>query len=121
MIYLFESKIPDSKSVFFALKHIYGIGKVNSILICKKLGFALNLKIKDLSKEHIIQLIRLIEGLDIMLASDLKKIKLLTTKRLVYIKSYRGLRKLQGFPIRGQRTHSNARTSRRIRSFHSVT
>lgn len=115
MVYLFEYRIPDNKSVFFALKYIYGIGRANSTLICKKLGFSLNLKVKDLSREQVTQLLRLVEVLDIKLANDLKKIKLLATKRLVSIKSYRGLRKLQGLPVRGQRTHTNAKTSRKIR------
>ena len=38
MVYLFESKVPESKSVFFALRYVYGIGKGNSLIICKKLG-----------------------------------------------------------------------------------
>lgn len=115
MIYLFESKVPEDKSVFFALKYVYGIGKANSVLICKKLGFSLNLKLKDLSKEQVAQLIEVIEILNLELASDLKKTKLFITKNLVSIKSYRGLRRLQGLPVRGQRTHTNARTSRKIR------
>ena len=60
-------------------------------------------------------LLKSLELLDIELAGDLKKIKLLTIKKLVSIKSYRGLRKTQGLPVRGQRTHTNARTSRKIR------
>jgi small subunit ribosomal protein S13 len=113
MLFLFESNVPESKSVFFALTYIYGIGKTNSILICKKLGFSKNLKVKLLSKDQITQLIRVVELTNLDLSSNLKKIKLLTTKKLVSIKSYRGLRRLQGFPVRGQRTHSNAKTSRK--------
>jgi small subunit ribosomal protein S13 len=115
MVYLFESKIPDNKSVFFALTYVYGINKTNSLFICKTLGFSKNLKIKDLSKEQISKLIKIIESLNIDLASDLKKIKLLTSKKLIFIKSYRGLRKNQGLPVRGQRTHTNAKTSRKIK------
>lgn len=115
MVYLYESKIPEHKSVFFALTFIFGIGKVNSTLICKKLGFSLNLKIKDLSKEQISKLLKIIESLNIELASDLKKLRLLTVKKLISIKSYRGLRRAQGLPVRGQRTHTNARTSKKIR------
>jgi len=115
MVYLFESKVPDSKSVFFALKYIYGIGAVNSLSICRKLGFSVNLKIKDLSKEQINQLVSFIESLNLELTDDLKKSKLLNKKRLISIKSYRGLRKNQGLPVRGQRTHTNAQTSRKIR------
>lgn len=115
MIYLFESKIPENKSVVIALTSVYGIGKSNSILICKKLGFSKNLKIKDLSKDQINQLLKVIESLNLELASDLKKIKLLQLKKLISIKSYRGLRRAQGLPVRGQRTHTNARNSKKTR------
>ena len=113
MIYLFESEIPDNKSLFFALTYIYGIGKVNSVLICKKLGFSKNLKVKDLSKEQIYKLVKIIELMNFKLAMDLKKFKLLINQKLISIKSYKGLRKNQGLPIRGQRTHTNAKTARK--------
>jgi small subunit ribosomal protein S13 len=115
MIYLFESKIPDNKSVFFALTHVYGINKSISLLICKKSGFSKNFKIKNLSKEQINKLIKIIESLNINLVSDLKKTKLLSFKKLVSIKSYRGLRRNQGLPVRGQRTHTNAKTSSKVK------
>jgi small subunit ribosomal protein S13 len=115
MVYLFEAKIPENKSVFFALTYVYGINKTNSLLICKKLGFSKNFKIKDLSKEQTSKLIKIIESLNIDLASDLKKKKLLIFKKLISVKSYRGLRKNQGLPVRGQRTHTNAKTSSKIK------
>jgi small subunit ribosomal protein S13 len=115
MIYLFESELPENKSVYFALTHIYGIGKANSFLICRKLGFSANLKVKNLSKDQTIKLIKTIETLNIELASDLKKTESLITKTLVSIRSYRGLRKKQGLPVRGQRTHTNAKTARKRR------
>jgi small subunit ribosomal protein S13 len=113
MVYLFESEIPENKSVLFALKYIYGVGSKNSVLICKKLGFAGNLKVKHLSKEQVKRTLLTIESLNLELESDLKKLKLLMVKKLVSIKSYRGLRAIQGLPVRGQRTHTNARTARK--------
>jgi small subunit ribosomal protein S13 len=113
MIYLLESELPENKSVYFALTHIYGIGKANSFLICRKLGFSTNLKVKNLSKDQIIKLMKTIETLNIELASDLKKAESLITKTLISIRSYRGLRKKQGLPVRGQRTHTNAKTARK--------
>lgn len=115
MIYIFESEIPENKSVFLSLAYIYGLGKSNSYLICKNLGFSKNLKVKNLSKEQVNKLIKTIEYLNIQLSSDLKKLKLITTKKLIAIKSYKGLRRYQGLPVRGQRTHTNARTSRKIK------
>jgi len=115
MIYLFEAKLPENKSVFFALTSIYGINKTSSLFICKILGFSTNLKIQELSKEQINELVKTIELLNIHLASDLKKTKLSISKKLTNIKSYRGLRKIQGLPVRGQRTHTNAKTARKIK------
>jgi small subunit ribosomal protein S13 len=113
MIYIFESKLSENKSVFLTLKYIYGIGKSNSFLICKKLGFSKNLKIKNITKVQINQLINTIENLKIKIGSDLKKLKVLNTKKLISIKSYKGIRKIRGLPIRGQRTHTNAKTSKK--------
>ena len=113
MIYLFETQLPQNMSVSFALKQIYGINKTYSFLLCKKLGFANNLKIKNLSKEQIAEILKLVEILDLIIVSDLKKIKLLITKNLISIKSFRGFRRNQGLPVRGQRTHTNAKTSRK--------
>ena len=113
MIYLFESKVAENKSVLYALTNVYGIGKTQASLICCKLGFSGNLKVADLTKEQITKLIKIVQALNIPLASDLKKIKILTAKRLVSIKSYKGLRRNQGLPVRGQRTHTNAKTARK--------
>lgn len=118
MVYLFDSELSENKSIFFALTSIFGIGKSNSLIICKKLGFSKNFKIKNLSKEQIQTLVALIESLNLILVSDLKKFKSLIIKNLIAIKSYRGLRLKQGLPVRGQRTHTNARTSRKkIKNF----
>lgn len=115
MIYLLESKLPDSKSVFFAVRHIYGIGKSKSLFICKNLGFSANLKVKNLSSSQINQILKLIESLNFVLANDLKRLKLLRKQHLINIKSYRGLRRKKGFPVRGQRTHTNAKTAKKLR------
>lgn len=105
MVYLFESELPENKSVFLSLVHIYGFGKIKSLFVCKRLGFSRNFKARNLSKEHISKLTQTIEQLNLKLASDLKKSKLLSTKKLIAIKSYKGLRKIRGLPARGQRTH----------------
>ena len=113
MVYLFESKISDSKSVLYALTDVYGIGRTQASLICSKLGFLTNLKVKDLTIEQIHELTKTVSTLNIKIANDLKKTKMLTAKRISAIKSYRGLRRSQGFPVRGQRTHTNAKTARK--------
>jgi small subunit ribosomal protein S13 len=112
MIYLAETNLQKKKSVIFALNSVFGIGKPTSLSICKKLGFSNNFKIKDLSEEQYKNLLEVVKSLNLNLASDLKKINLIQLKKLVNIRSYRGLRKLKGLPIRGQRTHTNAKTAR---------
>jgi small subunit ribosomal protein S13 len=117
MLYLLETKLSENKSVFFALTHVYGIGKITAFLICKKLGFSINLKIKDLTQEQITEILQLVESLNLTLNNELKKLRSLTLKNLVSIKSYRGLRRVQGLPVRGQRTHTNAKSARKNRRF----
>lgn len=113
MIYIFDTELIENKLVFNALKQIYGIGKKRSDFICKKLGVSKNLKVKNLSKDQVTELLKLIDSLNLTLASDLKKLKFLSIKNLILIKSYRGFRRNQGLPLRGQRTHTNSKTARK--------
>ena len=117
MLYFLETKLPERKSVYFALTNIYGIGKTTAFVICKKLGFSVNLKIKDLTQEQTIEMLQLIDSLNLNLNNELKKLKSLTLKNLVSIKSYKGLRRVHGLPVRGQRTHTNAKSARKYRRF----
>ena len=117
MLYLLETNLPENKAVFFALARVYGIGKNTAFLICKKLGFSINLKIKDLTQEQIIEILQLVDSLNLLLNNELKKFKSLTLKNLISIKSYRGLRRVRGLPVRGQRTHTNAKSARKNRRF----
>jgi small subunit ribosomal protein S13 len=115
MIYLLETELPKNKPVFFGLTNIYGIGRFQALVICKKLGFSANLKISDLSNDQVNDLLKLVEKSDLILSNDLKKLQILFLKNLINIKAYKGLRRISGLPIRGQRTHTNARTVRRFR------
>ena len=74
------------------------------LIYVKNLGFH---KVKSLSKEQIKNLLNPVENSDKVITGDLKKVRNLTLKNLVFIKSYRGLRKIKGLPVRGQRTASN--------------
>jgi len=115
MLYLLETKLAENKSVVFALIKVYGINKSTAFFICKKLGFSINFKIKNLTQEHVAEILQLIDSLNLILNNDLKKLKSLASKDLILIKSYKGLRKIQGLPVRGQRTHTNAKSSKKIR------
>lgn len=115
MLYILETKLSESKSISFALKYIYGLNTSKSNILCKKLGFAQNLKVEKLSEQQIKKLLKLVEISNLLITSDLKKFKNLLFKNLISIKSYKGFRRIKGLPTRGQRTHTNARTARKIK------
>lgn len=114
MVYLLETTLDKHKSIFYALTKFYGINKNRSLIICKKLGFSKNFKVKNLSEYQIESLKNLIKKSHFKINDRLKKFKMLNNQRLVNIKSYRGFRKLKGFPVRGQRTRSNGNTAKKL-------
>lgn len=116
MIYLLETNLPDTKSVFIALQKIYGINKYCSSYICKKLGVSFNFKLKNLTVNQKLNLIKMLETSNFFFTSKLKKFNNKNNQKLINIKSYRGLRKLNGYPARGQRTRSNAKTAKKLKS-----
>ena len=117
MIYIFETEILNNKPLIFSLRKVYGLGKYQTIWLCKKLGFSQNLKTSELTTEQVVRLIKLIENSNLKITNELKKLQIFALKNLVDIKSYKGLRRLKGLPVRGQRTHTNARTSKRFKRY----
>ena len=117
MIYIFETEILNSKPVEYALKKIYGLGSYQTNLICKKLGFIKNLKINKLTNDQIFKLIKTIENIDLKITTELKKSQVFALKKLVEIKCYKGIRRINGLPVRGQRTHTNSKTAKKYKKF----
>lgn len=117
MIYIFETEINNSKSVLHSLKNIYGLGNYQIKYVCKNLGFSSNLKTSNLSNDQIIKLIKFIENSNLKISNELKKAQIFNLRRLVEIKCYSALRRIKGLPVRGQRTHTNAKTSKKIKKF----
>ena len=115
MVNIFSTELQKTHSLQLSLANIYGLGSTCSEKICKKLGFSKNYKIQNLTNEQIFQITKLIELEYILLTNELKKINSINLKKLITIKSYKGLRRLQGLPIRGQRTHTNAKTAKKKR------
>ena len=113
MIYILETKLPENKSVKIALTSIYGIGHSTSQHICKKLGFSTNLKIKSLTEEQTVEILKIIEFLKLTTTNELKQLKSQNFKTLIEIKCYKGLRRSKGLPVRGQRTHTKAKSAKR--------
>ena len=115
MIFLNEIKLNEKKLLYISLQQFYGISRFTSFYIIKKLGLSINFRTYDLSDNHKLKLSFLMKNSKILISSDLKKIKFFSKKKLIDIKTYRGYRKLQGFPVRGQRTRSNAKTSKIVK------
>ena len=113
MIYIFETNLSANKPIFFALQKIYGIGRSQSLKICKLLGFSKNFKLTDLTGDQIKKLIKTIENLNLIITTELKKQKSFSLKQLVNLKTYKGIRRINGLPVRGQRTHTNGKTAKR--------
>jgi small subunit ribosomal protein S13 len=102
--------IPKEKRVVVALTYIYGIGYSTSLRICKKIDLNLLLRTKDLTEEQIAKLRLAIDSEKILLEGDLRRKVSSDIKRLTDLGCYRGIRHVKKLPVRGQRTHTNAKT-----------
>lgn len=101
--------LPENKKVLIALTYIYGIGRSLSAKILDKANVDPNTKMSNLSEDELGR-IRVVIDNSVVVEGDLRKQIQLDIKRLMEIQSYRGLRHRKSLPVRGQRTHTNART-----------
>jgi small subunit ribosomal protein S13 len=101
--------LPRQKRVEVALTYIYGIGHTRSGKILGKAGIEPSVRVKDLSEEEVSLIARTIDS-EGGVEGDLRKETAMNVKRLMEIGSYRGMRHRRNLPVRGQRTHTNART-----------
>jgi small subunit ribosomal protein S13 len=115
MIYLLGNKLPEDKALYIALLQIYGIGLQKSSIVCKKLGITKKTKATELTIKQKNKLPILIKNLGVLLQSDLKRSILNHKKHLLSLRLNRSIRNKQGLPVRGQRTHTNAKTAKKIR------
>jgi small subunit ribosomal protein S13 len=101
--------LPPKKRSEIGLTYIYGIGRARSLSILNRAGVNPDTKVKDLTEEEVTKIRSIIEeegGVE----GDLRKENAMNIKRLIEIGSFRGLRHRRNLPVRGQRTHTNART-----------
>jgi small subunit ribosomal protein S13 len=103
--------IPSNKRVLISLRYIYGIGPLHAKQICEKTSIDSNKRVKDLSDDDIKHLREVIDR-DYVVEGDLRRKVKGDIDRLISIGSYRGNRHIRKLPVRGQRTHTNARTRR---------
>jgi len=101
--------LPQNKHVEIGLTHIYGIGRSLSRTILSKARVDPMTRVKDLSEDEVRRLTRIIQD-EAKVEGDLRKDVAMNIKRLMEIGCYRGVRHRRGLPVRGQRTHTNART-----------
>jgi small subunit ribosomal protein S13 len=101
--------LPGRKHLKIALQYIYGIGPANAAAICEKSGISPNKKADDLDESDVKKIREVLEG-GFKVEGDLRRDIAVNIKRLMDLGTYRGLRHRRGLPVRGQRTHMNART-----------
>ncbi len=101
--------IPTNKRVEIALTYIHGIGRTKAREICERVGIPSERRVFDLSESEVIKVRETIDQ-DHLVEGDLRRSVAMNIKRLMDLGCYRGLRHRRGLPVRGQRTHTNART-----------
>jgi len=101
--------IPTNKRAIIALQYIHGIGPKKASEIMEKTGIPLERRVSQLSDQEVLQIREIIDR-DYIVEGDLRREVQLNIKRLMDLGCYRGLRHRRGLPVRGQRTHTNART-----------
>lgn len=101
--------LPREKRLEVALTYIYGIGRSSSRRIVGEANVSPDVRVKNLTEDEVNRLRRVIEG-QFKVEGELRRDVSMNTKRLIDIGSYRGFRHRRGLPVRGQRTHTNART-----------
>lgn len=101
--------IPNDKHICIALTYIFGIGRSAAETMLDKLNINKSIKAKDLNEDELAKIREYIEN-NYTIEGDLRREVSQNIKRLIEINSYRGIRHKRGLPVRGQRTHTNART-----------
>jgi small subunit ribosomal protein S13 len=101
--------IPTNKRVIIALQYIHGIGKKKAAEITEKVGIPAERRVNQLTDAEVLAIRETIDR-DHMVEGDLRRENAMNIKRLMDLGCYRGLRHRRGLPVRGQRTHTNART-----------
>ena len=101
--------IPNQKRVPIGLTYIHGIGRTKAQQICEKVGIPPDRRVREMTDDEVLRVRELIDR-EYMVEGDLRRNVAMNIKRLMDLGSYRGLRHRKSLPVRGQRTHTNART-----------
>ena len=101
--------IPTQKRVVIALTYIHGIGRTMARQICERVSIPLERRVNELTDDELVRIREAIDN-DYNVEGELRREMAMNVKRLMDLGCYRGLRHRRGLPVRGQRTHTNART-----------
>lgn len=113
MVRILGNNLSNKKKIYIALTAIYGIGLSQSKNLLEKLDIDPEIKVSDLTEQNVSAIRDRLETDEYKLEGDLKRLVSLNIKRLIDIGCVRGRRHIKGLPVRGQRTRTNNRTSRR--------
>jgi len=101
--------VPTNKRIVIALTYIYGIGRTRAAEICQKAGVDISKRVHQLDDSEVIRIREIIDA-DYNVEGELRREVAMNIKQMMDLGSYRGLRHRRKLPVRGQRTHTNART-----------
>ena len=115
MLYLFGIGIKNNITLARGLTNIYGIGLNESKIIIRSLGLSENIKVSNLEKDEFKKIENFLKNnSDILILKELKKTENKRLWNLINNKSYRGMRHKSGLPVRGQHTHNNNKTQKKL-------
>lgn len=113
MVRLLGANLPEGKQLWMALRKVYGIGESRAKTMCFSIGATPYVKAGDLRPHHLSQLYNYVESYYVV-GQELKNTTRANIQRLVDVRCYRGLRHAENLPVRGQRSHTNARTQKKL-------
>lgn len=114
MVYFLNTNLDSKHTMQSALTKIYGLGKYQSTQICDELGISLQKRIKQLNSSELEKLSTVITQ-NYEIGADIKQSIIQNVTRLIKIGTYRGFRHIDGLPVRGQKTHGNSKTARKLK------
>lgn len=120
MSYIVGIPLPPQKNIISYLCSVYGIGPYLARKLCMRAGFTQETCFSELHTNQLIRLEKVVESSGLFLNHDLRKLKKEKIQRLINISCYRGIRHKKGLPVRGQRTHTNAKTRPLKRAWGSI-
>jgi small subunit ribosomal protein S13 len=114
MLYFVQTPIPKKRQVYKGLLAVYGLGQTTANKVVGSLGLLEESRGTDLRSTHIVRLKTLLNDYPRLLGAELRNFNKTAVQRLINIASYRGRRHKYAYPVRGQRTHTNAKTQKRL-------